>query len=368
MFRIIFLFVALIGVSACSVIPRGAGLRSEVLAPSRADGVTSALGFSVEPVTQENLLTYQSWPAVNGDSFPWLNRVDRPNTRTIAGGDRLQITVWTNEENGLLTNIGQRFVTLPVAQVSAAGDIFLPYVDNIHIHGLSAERAREVIEERYQTVSPAAQVQLKLTEGRQRTISLIGGVAKPGSFALQNNDYTILELLADAGGVSAGLKNPQIRLHRKERIFGTSLKKLLKTPKMNTTLLGADRIFVEKDERSFLSLGAAGTEAVHSFPTDKVSALEALAIIGGVSDDRADAKGILILRRYPDRKVTLDRTGPDHARTIFTLDLTSADGLFSADQFLIHSGDLIYVSESPVTAARSILSIFGTILGLSNSI
>lgn len=64
--------------------------------------------------------------------------------------------------------------------------------------------------------------------------------------------------------------------------------------------------------------------------------------------------------------VTPDRSGPDQPRTVFTLDLTSADGLFSAGQFLIQPDDLIYVSESPVTAAHSILSILGIARNFSN--
>jgi polysaccharide export outer membrane protein len=87
-----------------------------------------------------------------------------------------------------------------------------------------------------------------------------------------------------------------------------------------------------------------------------------------VSDTRANAQGILILRRYPLSKVTADRFGPDHPRTVFTLDLTSADGLFSADQFLIQPGDLIYVTESPMTAAQSIFSLMGSVLRLSNAL
>jgi len=65
-------------------------------------------------------------------------------------------------------------------------------------------------------------------------------------------------------------------------------------------------------------------------------------------------------------KVTADRSGPDHPRTVFTLDLTSADGLFSADQFEIQPGDLVYVSESPLTAAGSILAALGSVIGLTN--
>ena len=116
----------------------------------------------------------------------------------------------------------------------------------------------------------------------------------------------------------------------------------------------------------FLSLGAAGSEDVHPFPRDELSALEAISIIGGVSDNRANPKGILVLRDYPASMVRPDGSGPPHERVVFTLDLTSADGLFSAGQFPIMSGDLVYATESRLTSAQTVLSILGNTLGLAN--
>lgn len=355
---------ALLG--GCDLTPRGAGLQREVLAATvEADG-TLTTDFAVEVVTRENLVTYLTWPAADDAHYHWISRVDQPNTRTIANGDTLRITIWSTEDNGLLTAPGQRFVTLPDMRVSANGTVFLPYVDNVRVRGMSPGRAREVIEEKYMSVTPSAQVQVELIEGRERTVSLISGVSSPGSYPLADNDVTILQLIADGGGISSSLNNPQVRLQRNGRIYGISADRLLDRPSNDTTLQGGDKVYIEEDDRTFLSLGAAGSEAVHSFPTETVTALEALSIIGGISEDRADAQGILILRRYPVAKVTADRSGPDHPRTVFTLDLTSADGLFSADQFEIEPGDLVYVSESPLTAAGSILAVLGAVIGLGS--
>lgn len=353
--------------SGCALIPRGAGLQSEVLAATRDENGELQTDFAVEAVTRANLATFINWPAPSDAHYHWINRVDQPNTRTIASGDTLRITIWSTEDNGLLTSPGQRFVTLPDMRVSPSGTVFLPYVDTVRVRGMSPQRARAVIEEKYLDVTPSAQVQVELIEGRQRTVSLISGVAAPGSYPLPDNDFTILELLADGGGIADSLNNPQVRLQRNGRIYGVPADRLLDRPALNTTLQGGDRVYVEEDERTFLSLGAAGSEAIHPFPTQQVTALEALSIIGGVAEERADAQGILILRRYPVAKVTADRSGPDHPRTVFTLDLTSADGLFSADQFLIEPGDLVYVSESPITAAGSILGVLGSVLGLARS-
>lgn len=366
--RLILGICAITSLAACDLIPRGAGLQSEVLAAKKDENGNEVTQFSVEPVTSSNLATIVSWPKTSASHYRWINRVDQPNNRIIRPGDSVAVTVWTTEiEGGLLTSPGQRSVPLANNRVSPNGTIFLPYLGDFKISGNSPERARERIEEKYTETMPSAQIQLALTEGTQQSVSLISGVSAPGSYPLPNNDYTILQIIAEGGGM-ASFTNPQVRLQRGSKIYGMSANRLLNEPRLNTTLQGGDRIYIEEDERSFLSLGAAGTEAVHAFTSDEISALEALSIIGGLSDSRADAKGIMILRRYPTSKVTADRTGPDHPRTIFTLDLTTADGLFSADQFEIQSGDLIYVSESPLSAVQSIFSIFTSAISLNNAV
>jgi polysaccharide export outer membrane protein len=352
--------------AGCDYIPRGAGLQSEVLAVSSdADAIPD---IAVEPVTRNNLATFHSWAPASYEHYSWIDRVDQPNTRIIRPGDTLRATIWTTEDNGLLTASGQRNITLPDLRVSSSGKVFLPYVGEFRVSGMSPENARGRIEAAYLDSIPSAQVQIEMIEGRAQAVSLVSGVSAPGSFPLPDSDFTILELIALGGGISDSLTNPQVRLHRNGQIYGISAERLFDAPSTDTTLVGGDRIFVEADDRTFLSLGAAGSEAVHSFPTDTVTALEALSIIGGVAEGRADAKGILILRSYPVRVVTADRSGPDHPRTVFTLDLTTADGLFSADQFLIQPGDLIYVTESPLTAVSSILGLIGTIFGLATQV
>lgn len=361
--------VLLIGLAlllaACNTMPRSAGLQREILAGSdkvAPDGLPTE--FAVAPVTRANLASYASWPAVGERSLGWIGRVDKPNTRIIAAGDTVSVTIWNTEDNGLLTTPGQRSVNLPPIRVSPTGHIFLPYIGQILISNMSPDAARSAIEAAYVTVSPSTQVQLDMAEGRLSTVSLVGGVAQPGAYPLSDQDMTLLDVVALAGGVTPGLGNPQIRLQRGSRTYGISLDQLLKDATQNTTIEGGDRIFAEEDERYFLSLGAADTQAQHRFAQDRVTALDAISIIGGLTPSRANAQGILILRRYPDAALRRDGSGPGNARTIFTIDLTNADGLFSAGQFQIRSGDLVYASESPFLGTRTVLALIGSIFGL----
>ena len=133
----------MIVLGACDLLPRGAGLQTEVLAASRNDEGQKVTDFSIEPVTRENLVTYLRWAPASSDHFHWINRVDQPNSRIIRAGDTLDITVWTtNIDGGLLTAPGQRSVELAGNRVSSNGTIFLPYLGDCLLYTSPSPRDR----------------------------------------------------------------------------------------------------------------------------------------------------------------------------------------------------------------------------------
>jgi polysaccharide export outer membrane protein len=351
-----------VGLAGCTL-PRGAAQQSEVLA---VDDDPAALPFAVEPVTGATVTRIASWPVPGERALPWIGREPRARQQIIAAGDRMSVTVWTTEENSLLTSATQRFAQLRAATVAPDGTLFLPYLGAVTVAGLTPQAAREQIEAMYGDVIPSAQVQVELESGRANTVSLVGGVARPGDYPMPDRDYTLMALLAAGGGVSPTLKNPQLRLHRGSTVYGIAAKRLFGDPRLDTTLQGGDKVVLIEDGRYFLSLGAARNQSQHPFTQEHVSALDALSIIGGVEDSRANLKGLLILRDYPASAVRTDGRGPPGTRVVFTLDLTGADGLFSARQFRIAPGDLVYATQSPVTSVRTVVQILGSLFGLAN--
>jgi polysaccharide export outer membrane protein len=361
----IFLFVF---VAACSDVPRGAGFQSEVLAASNASELTSEnpiYDFAVFEINREILPTLANWPQNSAHNFRWINRQVQPASSIIAPGDVLDVAIWDAEENSLLTGLGQRVALLQAITVNSDGRIFIPFVGNLQVSGMSPQTARAQIETQLTATIPSAQVQISVVPGRANTANLVGGVSAPGVYPLPDNDYTLLTLLAQGGGVRSNIKSAQVRLMRGSDIFGISLAQLYADPELDTTLIGGDSVIVEEDDRYFLSLGATGSEALHNFPKDRVTALDALAIVGGVSDVRADPQGILILREYAISAVRSDLpSGPPQTRVVFSMDLTTADGLFSAAKFDVQPGDLVYATEHPVNAAQTVINIFGSVLGV----
>jgi len=345
----------------CSALPGGAPERQELL--KQAESETG--DFAVYPITRAFLPTVSHWPAT-GDQrhFSWIHASRGARNQIIQPGDILTLNIWDSSENSLLTSTEERVVTLTDVEVAANGTIFLPYVGNVSIIGLTPDLAREELQTNLEAIIPSAQLQLSLAEGRNNSVDLVGGVGTPGSYPMPDRNYTVLSLLADGGGVASSFTHPQIRLVRGGSIYGTSIDRLYDNPSFNTLLRGGDRVIVEEDDRYFASFGATGIEALHTFTKDEVSAMDALSIIGGVTETRADPQGLLILREYPDSAVRPGVRGPRQRRVVFTVDLTSGDGLFSARKFQINSQDLVMATESPITDVNTVFNLIGNAFGV----
>lgn len=363
--RSVAIVLATCALSACANLPRGAAVQSEILETSD----TAQAEFAVYAVTRDFLPSVALWPVVGTQARGWITQgAGGVQRQTLRAGDRVDLRIWDSNESSLLTGAGQRSVDLPGMRVTPQGEIFVPYVGDVRVAGLSPERARAEVQVALEAIAPSAQVQLQMGEGRGNSVDLVGGVQTPGSYPLPDQTYSILSLIAAGGGPRSDLANPQVRLQRGAQVFGTSLARLYAEPGLDTRLRGGDQVFIEEDDRYFLSLGATGQEALHAFPKDRVSAMDALSIVGGVQDSRGDPQGILVLREYPRDALRPGADGPRQERVVFTLDLTSADGLFSARNFAVHSGDLIMATESPVSNVRTVLGLIGSAFGVLSAV
>ena len=364
--RHVAMIATVLAVAGCTV-PRGAGFESEVLAAASGEKAAEA-NFQVVRVGPETITQLSGWPQIGALSHNWIGRVEQPASYLIAAGDVVNVSVWDTDDNGLLTGVGGRIAQLQGAKVATDGTIFLPFIGDVRVSGMSETHARERIEELYAGTIPSAQVQIVVEPGRVNTVNFVSGVSAPGIYPLADRDVSLLTAMSVAGGVNPAFDNPQVKLFRGSHTYTTSVERLFNDPRLDTTLAGGDRIIIQDDARQFLSLGAAGAEAIHPFTQAEVTALEALSIIGGIESGRANPKGILVLREYPNSALRGDGSGPAKADVVFALDLTTADGLFSARNFTLMDNDLVYVTESPITTAQTIIGLIGSVVGLSSSL
>lgn len=363
--RFVFVAVSALILASCGA-PRGGPLQSEIIG---ASSDVKSDDLAVYNVTKANLPAISRWPAPNSDgNYSWPSRGSASVDKPIRAFDRVDVIVWDSEESSLLSTPGQNTVQMQNMLVSSGGTIFLPFVGSVHIAGMPHAAARARIQRKYVEVIPSAQVQLNVTQGTRGTVSVVSGVARPGPITLDDPSFSVLNALAASGGPNSGFKNPSVKLIRGSHTYLRPLDQIMSSASYDTFLRPGDKLAVEEDRRYFRSLGAASKEALIPFEKPKISALDAMSLIGGLSDTRANPKGILILREYPQSAVRQDDKGPDNVRSVFVIDLTTADGLFSAGKFQIRSQDTVLVTESSVAVSSTLLLLLRQLAGATYDI
>ncbi|MEL6452898.1 MAG: polysaccharide biosynthesis/export family protein [Pseudomonadota bacterium] len=345
--------------------PRGAAIEGEVI--RKQDDPDAA--FSVVPITRESIDQLRTWPVTGwSGQYHWFSGTQGPKSNLIRIGDQIDLVIWDNQDNSLLTGSQEKNVEMRGLIVSPSGTIFVPYIDEIRVSGITPDRARQRIEEELELVVPDAQVQLQLQSGPDNSVDAVGGVNSPGSFPLPNRNFSVLSLISAAGGISPDLQNPLVRILRGGRNFEIRADTLYERASANVVLRGGDKIIVEEDSRYFVALGATGTETIVPFDQERITAIEALAMVEGINDSRANPKGILVLREYSRKDLRSDGSGPLRTQVVFTIDLTSADDLFAARKFQINPKDLVMATESPIGSVRTVFGLIGSVVGVSNAL
>ncbi len=353
-------------VAGCSM-PRGAALQQEVL--RGADD--PALGVQVFEVTRASIDILRDWPLGDAEQRNnWTTASAAPTARIIRAGDLMSISIWDSQPDSLLTTAEQRMVTMNEVPVSASGRVFVPYVGELRVAGMSTEMARRTIQQEMLSIVPDGQVQLSVTPGAGNTIDVVTGVARPGRLQLPEISPTVLSVIAEAGGISPTLRNPLVRLNRAGVAYTVPAQELFANPAYDIQMRGGDRILVEEDQRSYIMLGASGVQDVVYFEREHVTVLDAISNNGGLAQARANLQGVLVLREYPASVVRPDGPYPREEEVVFTFDLTSADGLFAADRFNVHSGDVILATESALPLIAQVMGVMRnagqTVRGFSN--
>jgi polysaccharide export outer membrane protein len=303
---------------------------------TRATAITPALGFS--------------------DAF---KNAATLGSDIIRPGDILGLTIWENVDDGLLSTEGSSATILEEVQVDGSGFIFVPYAGRIRASGNSPEAIRRIITSKLAEQTPDPQVQVRRVAGDGSTVSLIGSIGGQGVFAIERPTRTLSTMLARAGGVTIAPEIAQITVIRGKERGKIWFQDLYDHPELDIALRGGDRILVEEDSRAFTALGATGGQSRVPFESQNLSALEAIAQVGGLNSATADPTGIFIFRNEPAEvaNVVMGRDDlQDAQRLVYVLDLTQPNGMFQARDFVIRDSDTIYVTEAPFTQWNKAIS------------
>jgi polysaccharide biosynthesis/export protein len=289
----------------------------------------------------------------------------------IAAGDTLSVTVYENvKDEPLLGNTGQRVSSLPEVQVDGQGYIYIPYAGRIRAAGQTPEGLRQAITRKLEDQTPDPQIRVSRVAGDGSTVSISGQAGSNGVYPIEASTRTLATMLAKSGGVTIDPGVAIVRVTRAGHTGKIWLKDLYENPSLDIGLRPGDIIVIEEDSRQFIALGATGAQSTVPFETETLSALEAIATVGGLSTASADPTGVFVLRDESEEiaRAVLGRVDlVGEQRVVYVLDLTEPTGLFEARDFLIRDGDTLYVTEAPFVQWQKTLSaITGTTGAASN--
>lgn len=363
--KTVVLTAAIVATSACTWIPNAGPNKRQIFAGSVQRQGDAFIVQVSDRVNQATALA----PALGfSDNFKNASTL---TADTIRPGDTLGLTIWENVDDGLLASEGTNATALEEVQVDSAGFIFVPYAGRLRAAGNTPEALRGIITRQLEQQTPDPQVQVVRVAGDGATVTIIGAGGQ-GVFEIERPTRTLSAMLAAAGGIATEPEITRITVVRGNQKGTIWYNDLTEDPSLDIALRGGDRIFIEEDTRSFTALGATNTQSRIPFSSQNLSALEAIAEVGGLASFSADPTGVFVLRNERV-EIASSVLGRDDLigtqRLVYVLDLTEPNGLFLARDFVIRDSDTLYVTEAPLSqwnkALASLTGGLTTVSGLS---
>lgn len=307
-------------------------------------------------------------------SFSPSSMAPPPDRGGIGVGDFVGVTIFEAGSGGLFipSEAGSRsgnFVSLPPQQVDRAGDILVPFAGTIRVVGRSPQSVARTIQERLAGRALEPQAVVTVTERRSDLVSVTGDVNGSASFSLDPGGTRLLNALSRAGGPRFPPYESLLTLQRGALTESAFLSEVLRDPAQNIPLWPGDTVVVTRTPRYYLALGALSpgqylgvVNRRLAFEDSRLTLAGAIARVGGLSDDRADARGVFVYR--VERRTTLEGLGvpmapgtPATIHTVYFVDLRDPEGYFYANQFTMRNDDLIFTSNSPSTDLAKFLAL-----------
>nr|WP_142662208.1 polysaccharide biosynthesis/export family protein [Paracoccus laeviglucosivorans] len=348
---------AVVLVSACGL-PRSGPSKKEIFSGSVEKGGSSHIITVDDRVNRAANFS----PAYGfGADFQRAGQVGADEVRP---GDVLGLSIWENVDDGLLASMGASSTQLQELQVDSQGYIFVPYAGRVLAAGNSPDELRRIITQKLETQTPDPQVMVTRVAGDGATVSVMGKVNAQGVYPIERPTRSLSSMLSRAGGVSIEPEVSVVTVKRGNASGKVWLRDLYSNSRNDIALRPGDIILVEEDQRSFTALGALGGQTKVPLGNESINAIEAVAMVGGLSTTLADPKGVFVLRDEPQSvaRAVLGRNDVyGTQRMAYVLDLTKPDGMFMARDFVIRDSDTVYVTEAPfVQWQKTLQSILGT--------
>ncbi len=137
--------------------------------------------------------------------------------------------------NNNLTRPNPDYLVLPDSSVN------LPMIGYVKLGGLTIEKANRLLEESYSQFYNDPYVVLQYINKRVIVLGATGGQVIP----LQNENMSVVEIVALAGGINQNTHSENIRLIREEEVFLIDLSTLEGYSQTNMNVESGDIIYIE---------------------------------------------------------------------------------------------------------------------------
>ncbi len=145
-----------------------------------------------------------------------LESAMKPQAYRVGSYDYLNVIVWGHPEFSTLSSAailpgaqaGVPTSSNPTIVVDAEGDIFFPYVGDLHVSGLTVKEIQSVIANRLSQYIRTPQVTVQVAKFRNRSIYVLGEVKKPDMHPLTDKPLTLMEALSMSGGIDPSNADP----------------------------------------------------------------------------------------------------------------------------------------------------------------
>ena len=185
------------------------------------------------------------------------------------------------------------------ARINERGAINMPLIGEVKLAGMAANEAAAVIGDKFKKGDflKNPQVSLSVTTVRSRQVSVLGAVARPGRYPLDDTSYQLSDVIAAAGGITAagGDTVTVMRDGKEERVPLLGGK--------GFALKGGETINVERAPVFYIHGEVARSGAYRLEPN--MTVMQAIAAGGGVTPRGSDRR--LKLRRVDSGGKLIER-------------------------------------------------------------
>ena len=193
----------------------------------------------------------------------------------------------------------------------------------------------------------------------------------PKRFTIPPDGIRVAAAIAEAAGIRSAGYETFVTLRRGDRKTTLLFDVLVQHPEEDIYVLPGDVIYVYREQRKFVALGATVSSNVNlsaqtaefAFEQPSLSLNEAVARAGGLLDSRADAAQVFLYRM--ENRALLEAVGVDLANfpqqqvvipTIYHANFRNPEAFFMAQSFPMRNKDIIYVSNAEAVEVSKFLT------------